>query len=228
MARALLDDNQKQISYFIKILQFILDRGLRSLFVNILIYSDVADLLTLWNLFKANIYNNLLYRLRNQRILKGLDNLYLDYGLYFIAQSLDSYGKTLIDFRLPESVHDQEPYQNRFINKEINYDIAEEQRLRNINIVQLNIGQKYAFNIIVSNIEMDPITAYFFLYRLTRTGKIFLYITLYYYYRTLGKIIFYVVFSGVTALLLLGNKTSHTTFKIPIDIHEVSTCYIPK
>ena len=75
---------------------------------------------------------------------------------------------------------------------------------------------------------MDPTTAYFFLYGPARTGKIFLYITLCYYYRALGKIIFCVIFSGVATLLLPGNKTSYTIFKIPIDIHEASTCYIPK
>jgi hypothetical protein len=32
--------------------------------------------------------------------------------------------------------------------------------------------------------------------------------------------------SGITSLLLLGDKTAHSIFKIPIDPHDESTCNI--
>jgi hypothetical protein len=32
--------------------------------------------------------------------------------------------------------------------------------------------------------------------------------------------------SGIAYLLLLGSKTAHSTFKIPIDLHDESTCNI--
>jgi len=32
--------------------------------------------------------------------------------------------------------------------------------------------------------------------------------------------------SGIASLLLLGSKTAHSTFKIPIDLHDESTCNI--
>jgi len=32
--------------------------------------------------------------------------------------------------------------------------------------------------------------------------------------------------SGITSLLLLGGKTAHSRFKIPIDLHDESTCNI--
>ena len=34
--------------------------------------------------------------------------------------------------------------------------------------------------------------------------------------------------SGIASLLLIGGRTSHSTFKIPIEIHESSTCAIPR
>jgi len=32
--------------------------------------------------------------------------------------------------------------------------------------------------------------------------------------------------SGIASLLLLGDRTGHTKFKIPIDLHDESTCNI--
>jgi len=32
--------------------------------------------------------------------------------------------------------------------------------------------------------------------------------------------------SGIASLLLLGNRTAHSRFKIPIDLHDESTCNI--
>jgi len=32
--------------------------------------------------------------------------------------------------------------------------------------------------------------------------------------------------SGITSLLLLGGRTAHSRFKIPIDLHDESTCNI--
>jgi hypothetical protein len=35
-----------------------------------------------------------------------------------------------------------------------------------------------------------------------------------------------VVSSRITSLLLLGGKTAHSRFKIPVDLHDESTCNI--
>ncbi len=32
--------------------------------------------------------------------------------------------------------------------------------------------------------------------------------------------------SGITSLLFLGDRTAHSRFKIPIDLHDDSTCNI--
>jgi hypothetical protein len=41
-------------------------------------------------------------------------------------------------------------------------------------------------------------------------------------------IVICVASSGIAALLLAGGRTAHSTFKIPINIHETSICSICK
>jgi hypothetical protein len=41
-----------------------------------------------------------------------------------------------------------------------------------------------------------------------------------------GKIVLAIASSGIASLLLLGGKTAHLRFKIPIDLHNESTCNI--
>ena len=60
------------------------------------------------------------------------------------------------------------------------------------------------------------------------TGKTFVYNTLCYALRGQKKIVICVASSGIAALLLIGGRTSHSRFKIPIKIHKSSTCSIKK
>jgi hypothetical protein len=79
-----------------------------------------------------------------------------------------------------------------------------------------------------SVLENDP--KMFFLHGPAGTGKTYVYNTLCYALRGHpdgpGKIVLCVASSGIAALLLLGGQTSHSTFKIPIDISEQSVCNI--
>lgn len=72
----------------------------------------------------------------------------------------------------------------------------------------------------------------FFLHGPTGTGKTYVYNTLCYALRGHadgpGKIVLCVASSEIAALLLMGGRTSHTTFKIPINITEQSFCGIKK
>ena len=46
--------------------------------------------------------------------------------------------------------------------------------------------------------------------------------------RAQGKIVLCVASSGIAALILRGGRTAHSTFRIPIDVHEDTVCEIPK
>jgi hypothetical protein len=43
-----------------------------------------------------------------------------------------------------------------------------------------------------------------------------------------GEIVLCVASSGIASLLLIGGRNSHSIFKIPIEIHDSSTCAIPR
>jgi hypothetical protein len=58
------------------------------------------------------------------------------------------------------------------------------------------------------------------------TNKTFVWTTLLSCLRGQGKIVLVVASSRITFLLLLGDKIAHSRFKIPIDLHDESTCNI--
>ena len=60
------------------------------------------------------------------------------------------------------------------------------------------------------------------------TGKTHVYNTLCYALRAEGKIVLCVASSGIASLLLLGGRTSHSTFKIPIKLWDGIVCSVKK
>ncbi|MCH84497.1 ATP-dependent DNA helicase PIF1 [Trifolium medium] len=67
---------------------------------------------------------------------------------------------------------------------------------------------------------------FFFLYGYGGTGKTFLWRTLSAALRSQGKIVINVASSGIASLLLPNGKTAHSTFCIPLEINDKSTCNI--
>ncbi|XP_076890843.1 ATP-dependent DNA helicase PIF1-like [Bidens hawaiensis] len=66
----------------------------------------------------------------------------------------------------------------------------------------------------------------FFVYGYGRTGKTFLWKSLSASIRYEGKVVLSVASSGIASFLLLGGKTAHSRFHIPINLVEDSICYI--
>jgi hypothetical protein len=66
----------------------------------------------------------------------------------------------------------------------------------------------------------------FFVYGSGGTSKTFVWTTFLSYLRGQGKIVLVVASSGIASLLLMGGRTAHSRFKIPIDLHDESTCNI--
>ena len=91
---------------------------------------------------------------------------------------------------------------------------------------KFNDIQRKAFTAIIRKIEQDPERAHFFLQGAGRIGKTFLYTVIYAYYRAKGDIVLCVALLGITALLLLGNRTSYSRFKIPLKVYKNSRYYI--
>jgi PIF1-like helicase len=100
-------------------------------------------------------------------------------------------------------------------------------KLTNQHISTLNNGQHAAFDAIVNAVKTKSGQT-FFLHGPGGTGKTYVYNTLCHLLRGQGEIVLCVASLGIASLLLMGGRTSHSTFKIPIEIHEGSTCSIKK
>ncbi len=66
----------------------------------------------------------------------------------------------------------------------------------------------------------------FFVYGSGGIDKTFVWTTLLSRLQGQGKIVLTVASSGIASLLLPGDRIAHSRFKIPIDLHDESTCNI--
>ena len=210
--------------------------ALRGLFVTALTMGGLVDAPAIWNRYREHFCDDLAYRLLAmpdmsdlQRDGEALEHASFDYGLFLIRENLLQHGKSLDDFDLPAPTRQWEGREgNRLINAEVSYDTEREEAAANAAIAQLNEDQRACFDIIIDTLTANPEMAHFFLQGPAGTGKAFLYTTICHYLRAQGKIVLCVASSGIAALILPGGRTSHSRFKIPIDINDASLCSISK
>ena len=230
LAHGLLEDDNEWRQCLQEAAHMASGHQLRNLFVTILGDCSPSDPLALWMEFRVNICDDLQHALHSRNIIHDpTQEQVFDYGLYLIDCILRGRNKRLQDWpSMPLFQHDWvAALGNRLIADQHAYDGDEQAQLANQHIPTLNQGQRAAFDAIVTAIETKS-GLIFFLHGSGGTGKTYLYNTLCYFFRGQGKIVLCVASSGIASLLLIGGRTSHSTFKIPIDIHEDSTCSIPR
>lgn len=227
IARGLAADDQEWYRCFDEAIVFSTGRTLRTLFLTGLRQQLIADPLTIWNRYKDHFSDDLRYFLELRRVdfPLPLQDPHYDYALFLLGLGLADQQRTLTDVHLPINeydwavVHEQTHHTNRIES----YLILADQMMS-----QLNPDQLRCFNIIVTAITDHPDTAHFYLQGPGGTGKTFLYKTLCYYYRGQNKIVLCVASTGIAALLLPDGSTSHSQFKIPIQLDESSVSSITK
>ncbi|XP_061372128.1 uncharacterized protein LOC133314638 [Gastrolobium bilobum] len=137
-----------------------------------------------------------------------------------IDKVLQSNGRSLSDYPsmpriMMESLMD---IQNRLVLDELSYDrlffIEEHKRL----LHSLTDEQKDVYEKIISAVSRGT-WVFFFLYGFGGTGKTFIWNTLSASVRSNGKIVLNVALSGIASLLLPGGRTTHSRFRIPIQIN---------
>jgi len=155
---------------------------------------------------------------------------HFDYGLHLLSIILEDAGKSLDIYHLPpvlgpwkEIIH-----ANALIATELMYQPESEENNSVIHSAQANLGQQRAYNTIIQQIATDVSNSRFFIQGPAGTGKTFLYKCLCYFYRAQRKIVLCVASSGIAALLLPGSRTAYSRFAIPLNIHELSVCWISK
>jgi hypothetical protein len=234
IARGLLEDDNEWHQCLEDAKHMQIGRQMRHLFVTILTDCSPADPRTLWNTFWRDICDDLKHELRThvfQNNVEPTEEQIQDYGLYLIDQLLSKSGKRLHDWdSMPQIIgnwrdilHDPNP----LITEQRQYDRQEQAVLAAACKHRLNPDQHSAFDRIISAVT-DATGETFFLHGPGGTGKTYLYNTLCYHLRSENKIVLCVASSGIAALLLMGGRTAHSRFKIPIPCNETTHCAFSK
>jgi hypothetical protein len=154
-----------------------------------------------------------------------LVNPYYDYGLFLLGLGLADLQQMLTDVALPENTFD---WTVSHCTADLQVDRTHETSLATVMQAQLNVDQRSCFQTIIAAVTDNMQTAHFYLQGPGSTGKTFLYKTLYYYYRSQGKVVLYMASTGIAALLLPDRHTSHSQFRIPLELNESSVSTITK
>ncbi|KAI5888542.1 uncharacterized protein SCHCODRAFT_01057211, partial [Schizophyllum commune H4-8] len=151
--------------------------------------------------------------------------------LYLLQRILLEGGKSLPDFPdMPVPQRDWGAYSdNPYIAEQLTqYDPDVESEQAHQLIALMNADQRTAFDAIIASVNARD-GQLFFLNGPGGTGKTFIYKALCHCLRAESSIVLCVASSGIAALLLPGGRTSHSTFRIPIDnLTDASSCSISK
>ncbi|KAK9683442.1 hypothetical protein RND81_10G141700 [Saponaria officinalis] len=210
--------------------QWAMPSQLRELFVTMLLFCEVTDVVTLWN----NSYVMLSEDIeRKKRKLFGHPGLVLteeakrSYTLIEVDKVLMRYGKSLKDIKdmpLPQ-FEDVNGLENKLIRDERMYDRKQLAYDSSQKMQQLNKDQRVVYDKVIEAVNNNSGQVIFLLGH-GGTGKTFLYSTISAKIRAEGKIVLNVASSGIAALLLPGGRTAHSRFEIPIELFDNSTCNI--
>jgi ATP-dependent DNA helicase PIF1 len=113
----------------------------------------------------------------------------------------------------------------RIVAEEINYDVEHLQTFWDQGYTRANDHQRQVLDSVTSALAIGD-GGLFFLDGPGGTGKTFVESLLLAHVRAQGQVALAVASSGIASILLEGGRTSHSRFKIPIDVHSESICSI--
>src|SRR6266850_2920657 len=204
---------------------------LRMLFATILLDCAPVNPSALWLQFKDNLCDDLCHSLQHMLnpIPEPTDAQIWDYGLFLIDKIMQHNHKSLADIpSMPTSVIAWEEIRgNPLLAQQLNYDRQDQQCNAQQLCQQFNAQQASSFQEILAAIR-DSSGQCFFLQGAGGCGKTFVYRAISHHLRAEGKVVICVASSGIAATLLDGGTTAHYRFKIPIKLHEQSSCAISR
>ena len=236
LAMGLLEDNAEFSHCLDEQALYATGAAQRETFVYILLFCGCNDAAGLWERCKETMCDDLDHIMSRDYDFPAPwpENVRYDLGLFLIAQSLRVSGKTLKDFDLPEPDHPWARYsRDRVVHGVMDFDPEIEATRYEASYTRLNAGQRDCFQKITQAVDLagarpvetrPPHNAYFFVQGAAGTGKTTLYHTVSQYYHSKNQPVICVASSGIAALLLPGGRTSHSMFKIPIEINSQSIC----
>jgi hypothetical protein len=202
---------------------------LRQLFITILLMNDPSDPLSLFERYFHFLSDDCRHLLQRYFFIDcPTDEEIRSLVLQKLADVLEKSAKCLQDFKLPlpTIMFDNTHGIPRIIAQELDYDRDLLLRRWDEGYQMANADQRHILDTIVEAIDSST-GGLFFIDGPGGTGKTFVENLLLAYVRCHGQIALAVASSGIAALLLDGGRTSHSRFKIPIDIHSESQCAIP-
>ncbi|KAK9750512.1 hypothetical protein RND81_02G202000 [Saponaria officinalis] len=194
--------------------------ALRRLFATILIFCQPKDPTALWDKYYTS--------LSEDYSRKHLNDAYTTKVLTVrqLERHLEAMGKSLKTFGLAHLNEHQDVLlcQSHDILDALNAPIPEQCIMSRDS---LNSEQQEAFNIIMKHVRENKPGA-FFVDGPGGTGKTYLYNALYAELRLMGKIVLPTATSGIAAANIPSGRTTHSRFKLPIDLEISLSCAVPK
>nr|XP_016488730.1 PREDICTED: ATP-dependent DNA helicase pfh1-like [Nicotiana tabacum]XP_016488737.1 PREDICTED: ATP-dependent DNA helicase pfh1-like [Nicotiana tabacum]XP_016488744.1 PREDICTED: ATP-dependent DNA helicase pfh1-like [Nicotiana tabacum]XP_016488752.1 PREDICTED: ATP-dependent DNA helicase pfh1-like [Nicotiana tabacum]XP_016488760.1 PREDICTED: ATP-dependent DNA helicase pfh1-like [Nicotiana tabacum]XP_016488767.1 PREDICTED: ATP-dependent DNA helicase pfh1-like [Nicotiana tabacum]XP_016488777.1 PR len=194
--------------------------SLRRLFATLLVYCDPANPRELWEKFEDSMSEDF-------KTLPDIETKSIRYKvLDCLNDILHSMGHNINEYKLiPENFNASKAAKEaKEIFFERNITVTEEELLLR---QKLNHEQQISYNVIIDRISLNRAGA-FFVEVQEEQVKTFLYRALLATVRSKGFIALATATSGVAASILPGGRTTHSRFKIPIDIDENFSCNISK
>ena len=228
IARGLLEDDDEWDACMREAVTINTGQQLRRLFSVILLGNSPASPLNLFQTYVCHLSDDCRQRLQTQfNIHEPSDLQVLSLCLHLIQQLLQQSGKTLSDYGLPDPPipFDELHGVPRIIADELHYDRDGMREIWESGYTRLNGEQKLIVDTIIASIN-SPRGRLFFVDGPGGTGKTFVENLLLAYARSQGHIALAVASSGIASTLLVGGRTSHSRFKIPLNIFEDSVCEI--
>ncbi|XP_074355163.1 uncharacterized protein LOC141693869 [Apium graveolens] len=229
-ALGLLDDDREWIDCLSEAAVWATGNELRNLFVTMLIFCQVSNIPELWKTHSTILSEDMLYLQRKRFQVPDLQltqEQIESYALVEIEGLMQKLGKSLKDIDgtpQPDSSLTRDLL-NRLLNEELDYDHAALKILHEKSLNDLNQFQKGAYDVILHSVQNDE-GRLFFISGHGGTGKTFLWNTITSKLRSESLIVPPVATSGLASLLLPNGRTTHSRFRIPLDITAESTCEI--
>jgi len=205
-------------------------RRLHDMFASMLMFCEVMNPKHLWDAHWESLSDDIEAMTRNERVdltIILFEDALKDRALYEIDQVLMRNGHRMEDFpTLPKSNYIPSVHGgNRLVEEKLVYD--QHSLIANADDAEdrFNDDQRNTYETILNAVTKKE-GKLFFVYGSGGTGKTFVWTTFLSRLRGQGKIVLAIASLRIASLLLLGGRTVHSRFKIPIDLHDESTCNI--
>ncbi|GMF49612.1 unnamed protein product [Phytophthora fragariaefolia] len=226
-----LENDQEWIACVSEASAFRMPIQLRQLFTTLLVYSQVSDVRGLWNRFYDELARDFAYKYRN---LEGQnkDAMIMFHTLKSLNDLLQISGQDVAGFDQPQlsdypTLVLDSILENNLIRRELEEYVHSVLQDVNDHMDEHNEGQRAIYDLVLGAVH-NPQRGenLFFIGGPGGTGKSTLLKHILASERLSGKIAIAVPSGGIAALLLMGGRTAHSTFKIPLKLDEKSVCSI--